>query len=68
MTPELLIVLVLLIIPIIPTFWAILDIPRRRFPSRKGKIVWFILVATFPFVGALIYILFERRHTEPMEI
>jgi hypothetical protein len=68
MTPELLVILSLFILPVIPTFWAILDIPRRRFPSRRGKVVWFILVATFPFVGAMFYIIFGRRRTEPMEI
>jgi hypothetical protein len=67
MTPEVLIVLALFILPIAPTFWAILDIPRRRFPSRKEKIVWFILVATLPFLGAIAYIIFERRRTEPTE-
>lgn len=53
--------------PLIPTFWSILDIPRRRFATQRQKLAWFFLVATLPFVGGMIYILFKRRHTEPLE-
>lgn len=62
-----LIVIVILSVPLIPTFWAILDIPRRCFPTPRQKMVWFLVVATLPFIGALIYILLVRRHTTPLE-
>lgn len=62
------IVLILLVfaLPLIPTFWALVDIPRRRFPSHRKKMLWFFTVSTLPFLGAVLYILFMRRHTEPL--
>jgi hypothetical protein len=65
---RILLVLVILIIPLIPTFWAILDIPKRRFPSSRNKMLWFLMVATVPCLGALCYLAFARRHTQPIEI
>jgi hypothetical protein len=64
---KLLLVIIVLGLPLIPTFWAILDIPKRRFSSTKKKIIWFMAVATLPFLGAIFYITFARRHTQPME-
>lgn len=63
MTEKIIILLALLSIPLIPTFWAILDIPKRKFPSTGKKIVWFLTVATLPFIGAVFYIIFVRRNT-----
>jgi hypothetical protein len=54
-------------VPLIPTFWSILDIPKRRFATHKKKMLWFFVVATLPFIGGLIYILFVRRTTQPLE-
>jgi len=56
----------ILSLPLVPTFWAILDIPKRRFASPRKKAVWFAIVSTFPFIGAMIYIILIRRHTEPI--
>ena len=67
MTSRMLLVVILLILPLIPTFWAILDIPKRRFSSIKKKIIWFVVVSSLPCVGALLYLLLARRHTEPSE-
>ena len=64
---KILLVAVVLILPLVPTFWAILDIPKRRFASSRGKMIWFALVATLPFFGAVVYILFVRRRTQPVE-
>jgi hypothetical protein len=61
------ILIVLFIMPLVPTFWAILDIPKRSFSTHNRKIVWFLVVSTFPFVGAMIYICFVRRYTEPKD-
>jgi drug/metabolite transporter (DMT)-like permease len=62
---RLLLAIILLIFPMVPTFWAIQDIPKRRFPTRKRKIVWFLLASSLPFVGAMCYILFIRKTTAP---
>ena len=63
---KLLLVGVILILPLLPTFWAILDIPKRRFSSYKKKMIWFLVVSTLPLVGAIFYITLARRHTEPV--
>lgn len=64
---KIIILLVLLSIPLMPTFWAILDIPRRKFSSTRSKIVWFLIVSTLPLVGTMFYIIFARRHTTPLD-
>lgn len=53
--------------PLVPTFWSILDIPKRRFASERQKLLWIFIVATLPFIGGMVYILFVRRTTEPLE-
>jgi hypothetical protein len=60
------VVMLVLTVPVIPTFWAILDIPKRQFATPKQKVVWFFTVATLPCIGAILYILFGRRHTSPV--
>jgi len=67
MTSRLVLLIILLLLPMVPTFWAILDIPKRRFSSVKKKIIWFLVVSGLPCVGALFYLALERRHTEPLE-
>ncbi len=62
---NMLIFIVILIIPIVPTFWAIMDLPKRRFSSTKSKVIWFAVVSTLPCIGATIYILLARPKTQP---
>lgn len=64
---KLLLVIIVLALPLLPTFWAILDIPKRRFMTTRKKFIWFFVVATLPFLGAVFYITFARRHTQPVE-
>lgn len=64
---RLLVLGIVLALPLIPTFWAILDIPKRRFPSHRSKMIWFMVVATLPFFGALCYFAFMRRRTQPID-
>jgi len=64
-TLNLLVVITILIIPIIPTLWAIVDLPKRRFSSPRSKVFWFAMVATLPCLGAVLYILVARRGTQP---
>lgn len=63
---NLLVLAIILIIPMIPTFWAILDLPRRRFARLRYKVLWFAVVSTLPCIGAALYILLARRHTQPL--
>jgi hypothetical protein len=63
---NLLVVIVILILPMVPTFWAIADLPRRRFARLRTKVLWFAVVSTLPCLGATLYILLGRRHTQPL--
>ena len=65
---KILLVVIVLLLPMAPTIWAILDIPKREFSSLKKKIIWFFVVATLPVVGAICYITLERRHTYPCPV
>ncbi len=67
MALQMILLLIILAIPLIPTFWAILDIPKRRFQTSRSKVLWFLTVSSLPCIGALLYIAFGRRHTEPKE-
>ncbi len=63
---KLLIVIAVIILPFIPTYWAIMDLPKRRFPSTKSKFIWFAVVSTLPCLGATLYFLLARRKTQPI--
>lgn len=63
---NMLILFVILLIPVVPTFWAIVDLPRRRFSRTRWKVIWFAVVATLPVFGAILYFALARRHTEPV--
>ncbi len=43
------------------TWWAIVDIAMRQFPSQQVKIGWGIAVALIPFAGCLAYFIFGTR-------
>ena len=65
---QILIVVIIFGLPLIPTFWAILDIPKRQFETPKKKLIWFFVVSTLPFIGAVFYILIGRRRTQPLQV
>jgi hypothetical protein len=67
MPMKILLVLAVLTIPLVPTFWAILDIPKRQFRAPKQKLIWFFTVSTLPCIGAVLYIFVGRRSTTPVE-
>lgn len=46
---------VLLLIPIIPTFWAIIDVSRRRFDDNLLQLIWLGIITILPFFGAVGY-------------
>ena len=62
--PYLLIAL-LIFLPLAFTFWAIFDIPKRRFSEPKKQMTMFWVVASLPVIGALIYVIAVRPKTEP---
>jgi len=41
------------------TLWAIVDASGREFATFKQKVVW-MLVASVPFIGFVIYLIFGR--------
>jgi hypothetical protein len=66
MPHRIVLIIFLLLIPWLPTFWAILDVPRRRFSSTKWKVIWFAVVSLVPVLGAILYIILARRNTQPL--
>ena len=67
MPVKILAAVIVFTLPIAPTFWALLDIPKRSFRSTGRKVAWFLVVSTLPCIGAIIYILIARRDTQPIE-
>ena len=57
---RILILIVLLLLPVLPTIWAIRDIAHKSFSSLKTKVIWFAVVTFLPPIGALIYIFIGR--------
>jgi hypothetical protein len=57
---RILILIVLLFLPMVPTIWAIRDIAYKSFPRLKTKVIWFAVVTLLPPIGALIYIFVGR--------
>lgn len=64
---KILVLLMVLALPLVPTFWALCDIPKRRFKSDRNKLIWFFTVSTLPCVGGILYLLLVRRRTEPIQ-
>jgi len=40
--------------------WAIIDIIQKPYPMSK-KLLWAIIILIIPYIGAIIYFLFERN-------
>ncbi|MDM8524432.1 PLDc N-terminal domain-containing protein [Desulfococcaceae bacterium HSG8] len=48
------------------TCWAIIDIAQKEFDKFEKKILWGFLVASVPFIGVIIYIIFGyKRGVKP---
>lgn len=52
--------LLLLIIPAILWLWVLVDLLKSEFMNSTNKIVWVVVVVFFPFIGALLYLLFGQ--------
>ena len=51
----------ILLIPIVFTFWAIMDLAHRDLGSTKKKFIWGIIVVLIPYLGGPVYLIFGRR-------
>ncbi len=61
MVTKILILAVIFFLPMIPTFWAIIDVAQKPFQSFQIKVVWFAIVTLIPVLGALVYFLYGRK-------
>jgi hypothetical protein len=50
----------LLLLPIVFTFWAIVDLAQRDLGSMRKKLIWGFFVVFFPPLGGPIYLIFGR--------
>jgi hypothetical protein len=57
---NLTIFLVILILPMLLTFWAIRDVAYGQFPTLQTKYIWLAVVTLLPGVGALVYLVAGR--------
>jgi hypothetical protein len=53
--------LVLFLLPMVPTFWAIVDVAYRDFGSVRKKAIWGVFVVVVPCLGGIVYLIFGRR-------
>jgi len=65
-TVNLIILLVILILPMLLTFWAIRDVAYGQFPTLQAKYIWLVVVTLLPAVGALVYLVAGRSQRRPM--
>ena len=55
------ITLLILLLPMVPTFWAIVDIAYRDFGTLKKKALWGAVIVFVPCLGGLVYLILGRR-------
>ena len=65
-TVNLIILLVILILPMVFTFWAIRDVAYGRFPTPQTKYIWLAVVTLLPVVGGLVYLVAGRSQRREM--
>ncbi len=53
--------IIILFLPMIPTFWAIIDLARRETSAIYLKFFWFALVVLVPCFGGISYLLLGRK-------
>jgi hypothetical protein len=61
-----LLILLILLLPMVPTFWAIVDMAYRDFGTLKKKALWGVFVIGVPCLGGLVYLIFGRRQGKRM--
>nr|HID58066.1 PLDc_N domain-containing protein [Desulfobacterales bacterium] len=60
-------IVILLLLPMVPTFWAIVDIAYRDFKTITRKMTWGILVVLIPCLGGIAYLIFGRKQGRKKE-
>lgn len=53
-------VIVLFLLPMLPTYLAIRDVVYRKFEDPQKKLYWLLFLIFVPFVGGLIYFVFKK--------
>ncbi|RKX63317.1 MAG: hypothetical protein DRP41_06345 [Thermodesulfobacteriota bacterium] len=53
--------ILIFLIPMIPTFWAIIELMTKEINSIYGKFIWLLFVIFIPCIGGLCYFLFGRK-------
>jgi hypothetical protein len=57
---ELLLIFLFLALPGILWLWAIIDVLKSDFKDSINKLIWIIVIAFIPFLGAILYLLIGR--------
>lgn len=53
--------LLILLLPMVPTFWAIVDVANRDFGTLRKKALWGAFIVFVPCLGGIVYLIFGRR-------
>lgn len=56
--------LLILLLPMVPTFWAIVDVANRDFGTLRKKALWGAFIVFVPCLGGIVYLIFGRRQGE----
>lgn len=56
-----LLIILIFLLPMVPTVWAIVDMAYRDFGTLKKKALWGVFVICVPCLGGLVYLIFGRR-------
>ena len=68
MITRILLLALIFLLPMVPTFWAIIDVAHKPFQSFRMKVIWFAIVTLIPVFGALMYFFYGRkRYTIPVD-
>lgn len=61
MVTKILLLALIFLLPMVPTFWAIIDVAHKPFESFRVKVIWFAIVTLIPVLGALMYFFYGRK-------
>lgn len=50
--------IIIVLLPMAPTFWSIWDIWTHSFASYQKRVTWLIIVIFIPVIGGIIYLIF----------